>query len=135
MPDPIELHTAGPHSPDYTRQVAAALAEAVRVLNYATRDDAPGLEQPSDVYDLLGNLRAAFEGVPQLLDQVTGWLQHASQADRLRADGVNDPGKWVDAAATHLLGARYGARNLAEGIDRAFNKVAVLKAAEDTDAS
>ena len=35
MSETITLSTLGPHSPDYTREVAWAMAECVLVLNYA----------------------------------------------------------------------------------------------------
>lgn len=75
MPDPIALNTDGPHSPDYTRQVADTLAEAVRVLIYATRGDAPGLHNIAHAYDLLGALYTATGRLDQLFTQIETFLK------------------------------------------------------------
>ncbi|MCW2904121.1 MAG: hypothetical protein JWO67_6386 [Streptosporangiaceae bacterium] len=87
MPDPIVLNTDGPHSPEYTRDVGNALAEAVRVLNYATLGDAPGLDNPGDAYSLLGALYTALDRFPQLLDQVGRFLKTQAASGRIGDTG------------------------------------------------
>ena len=42
-----ELRTDGPHSPEYTREVGNVLAEAVRVLNYASLATPRALSTPA----------------------------------------------------------------------------------------
>jgi len=78
-----ELRTDGPHSPEYTREVGNLLAEAVRVLNYATLGDCPGLEYPGDAYTLLGALYTATQGLPQLLGQVASFVTAQAAAGKL----------------------------------------------------
>jgi hypothetical protein len=71
----IRLSTAGPHSPDYTRRVADTIAEAVRVLNHATLNHTgQALAYPADADAVLEALCTAAERLPQLLDQLSGWL-------------------------------------------------------------
>jgi hypothetical protein len=89
MSEPISLSTLGPHSPEYTVQVANAMAECVRVLNHATRlGEAIGY--PSTVYDVLGALYTATARFPQLLDQLSGWLEHMTEAGSLGEDQHGD---------------------------------------------
>jgi hypothetical protein len=93
------MNLDGSHSPEQTRQAAFALAEFVRYLNLATRDDAPGLERPSDVHDLIGALKTAFERMPQLLDQTGAWLE------RLRGNpALGD--RYAGTVAGHAATAR-----------------------------
>lgn len=87
----IDLRTDGPHGPDYTREVGNALAEATRVLNYATLGDAPGLEYAGDAYSLLGALYTTLDRFPQLLDQVSGFVRDQAAAGILGDDKGRDP--------------------------------------------
>ena len=104
MPDlePITLNPLGPHSPEYTRQVAA-----VRVLNHATgpQHRAAALEFPSDVDVILGHVTAAVAGLPQLLSQLLAWLQDENAAGRVRLDNRGDPGEAVTDVGMDLLEA------------------------------
>ena len=76
--DPITLdaHPAEGHSGDYTVQVAGAIAEAVRVLNYASLAGTgkDGLPYPSTIYDVVGRLQAATSGMDQLFRQMRARL-------------------------------------------------------------
>ena len=81
MGETITLSTTGPHSPEYTRQVAYGLAECVRVLNYATGSGADaGISYPAVAYDVLGFLYTATARMPQLLEQFGLWLQQSADA-------------------------------------------------------
>jgi hypothetical protein len=121
--DPIPLNTEGPHSPEYTAQVAVTLAEAVRVLNYATRADTPGLEYPSDVYTLLGTLAAAIHGLPQLLAQVDAFLAAQYNTGRLRSDNGGSVAGLISAAGGELHYAEDYARALAARLNHAQSAV------------
>ncbi|KAB2380656.1 hypothetical protein [Actinomadura montaniterrae] len=72
--DPITLepNPAGGHCGDYTLAVAGAIAEAVRVLNYATlpHNAAAGAPYPSTLYDIASRLRTAAAGTDQLFRQM-----------------------------------------------------------------
>ncbi len=126
------LSTSGPHSPEYTRDVGNLLAEAVRVLNYAARDGV-GLDYPGDVYTLLGSLYTATERMPQLLTQLTEFLDGQVATGRLADDRGHDPAERT-ARATHALGA---AVPLVRQIDRllrdAQNALSGLHVQESTD--
>lgn len=126
MPDAIELRTDGPHNPEYTRQVAGALAEAVRVLNYATRDGAPGLEYPGDLYDLLGNLVAAISRFPQLTGQSKSFLATQAASGTLGESQGRDVTEQAAMAAFALGGAGALAEELAGVLQQAQNAIAGL---------
>ncbi len=121
----ISLHTDGPHSPDYTAEVGNALAEAVRVLNYATRRGEDGLEYPGDAYTLLGNLHTATSRLPQLLAQVTEFLD-GWQASGQLASSDGDPSMLAARAAFELGEAHTLARNLTSSLQAAQNAIASL---------
>ena len=77
MPDPISLNPDGPHSPEHTAEVAAMFDACSRFLTYATMSG--GLEYPSEVYRLLGEMYSATGRLPQLCGQLTAFL--AAQKD------------------------------------------------------
>jgi hypothetical protein len=81
MGEALSLRADGPHSPEYTKEVADFLAEAVRVLNYATKGD--GLQYPSDVAHVVGALALATERTQQLLQQLSTWLGAEHEAGRI----------------------------------------------------
>ena len=66
----ITLNIDGPHSGDYSREVAEAVAEGIRVLNHASTGPASGLDYASDVDSILCNLQSAAYRLPQLLHQL-----------------------------------------------------------------
>lgn len=84
-----ELNVDGPHSDEYTVEVARAAAEAVRVLNHATLN-ARGINHPSTAYSVAESLSTAVYGMLQLLEQLSGFLQTAHSQDRLGLDGGGD---------------------------------------------
>lgn len=134
MPDPIELRTDGPHNPDYTREVGNALAEAVRVLNYATLGDAPGLEYPGDAYTLLGALYTATERLPQLLDQTGRFLRARAATGTLGDDRGGVPAALTASAAASLSAAASYASDLTRVLHDAQNAIAGLYVKGDDDA-
>ena len=89
----LTLNTDGPHSGDYSREVAEAGAEGIRVLNHASIRPASGLDYASDVDSILRNLQSAACRLPQLLHQLAGWLQSLHEAGRLADDRGRDPGR------------------------------------------
>jgi hypothetical protein len=100
----ITLNPDGPHSAEYTREVAHSMAEAVRVLNHATADPA-GLECPSDVAVLIESLGQAVSGLEQTCGQLGRWLGNEYQADRLVESSAGRHGGNTAAAMTDALGA------------------------------
>lgn len=74
--DPLILNTAGPHTPQYARQVAAGVAEAVRVLNHATFPSSrQALNSAADADAVLRELATMGQRLPQLCQQIGGWLE------------------------------------------------------------
>jgi hypothetical protein len=116
---PLELRPDGPHSPAYTVQVAWGVAEAVRVLNYATGSGAAdGLRAPATVYDVLGALRTATLRLPQLFEQLSRFLDQQLEAGRL-ADHVREPAVAVETAREALRSALPAAAELDQQLLRA----------------
>ena len=77
--------TGGPHDDATITALAQITAEAVRVLNHATRD--PGaITEPATTYAVTANLAAAVYALPQLCGQLTGWLDREAGAGRLACD-------------------------------------------------
>jgi hypothetical protein len=125
-PDPIGLQTGGPHSAEYTMQVADTLAEAVRVLNYATLGDAPGLEYAGDAYSLLGALYGATGGLPQLFAQVTKFLARQAAAGTWADDRTRDVAGQVAEASFRLGHASQLAADLTTVLQQAQNAISGL---------
>ena len=100
-----ELRTDGPHSPDYTREVGNVLAEAVRTLNYATLGDCPGLEYPDEADRLLRDVTTALDRLPQLLEQVRGWLGDRALAGVVGHDQGKDVARSVSITGGALISA------------------------------
>jgi malonyl CoA-acyl carrier protein transacylase len=106
-----------------TVTLARTIAEAIRGLNHATRCDA-GLGQPAAACDILGALSLAASRLPQLLTQITGYLDRAMAASRLGHDLGEDPAHAIDAAAIFLEDARGSAAALAGDLDAARQQLA-----------
>ncbi|KOX11833.1 hypothetical protein [Nocardiopsis sp. NRRL B-16309] len=101
----ITLDPEGPHEPESTRQTAAAVSEAVRVLNYATRHASGGLDWPADVYSVLGHLATGAARLPQSLTQMTDWMAAEIQAGHVRENpSYGRHGGDADAARAAMAG-------------------------------
>ena len=86
--------THGPHHDQATIALAEITAEAIRALNHATRD--PGaITEPFTLYAVTASLATLAGRLPQLCEQLTGWLARESAAGRL----ADDRGQPVQAAA------------------------------------
>ena len=110
-------------TPDGTLALASAAAEAIRGLNHATRHPA-GLDQPAVAYDILGSLALTASRLPQLLGQITRWLDQALAAGRLGHDLGEDPAHAAGAAAVFLGDAAASAAALAGNLDAAQQQLA-----------
>jgi hypothetical protein len=84
-------------------EAAQEAAEAIRTLNYATlpHEGYPGLEYPSDVYEVIGALKTALERMPQALQQSSLWLGEQYAAGKVGHDSGADAG--LDVASTRSL--------------------------------
>ncbi len=136
MNEAITLSTLGPHSPEYTARVGNALAECVRVLNYATRPPASeALEYPGDVYQLLGSLYTATERMPQLFRQLDEWLGRQEQAGRVGVDGGSRDAavRQVELGQIWLRSAAAAALDLTRTLQSAQNSIAHLHGLPEAD--
>jgi hypothetical protein len=113
------LDPDGPHSDDYTRHVAQALAESVRVLNHATRHR-NGVTEPATVNAVLSSLRDGLARMDQMLQQLDTRLVRFAQSGRL-ADTSGDPFATVNSTLRQIVGLRADAAVMAERLDRAHN--------------
>jgi len=112
-----ELTSAG------TVLLARTAAEAIRGLNWVTSCDA-GLDQPSVAYDVTAALSLAASRLPQLLTQITRYLDRSQAAGRLGHDLGADPAGNISAAGTFLDDARTSAAALASDLDQAQQQLA-----------
>jgi hypothetical protein len=124
MAETVWLSPDGPHSDDYTSEIAIALSEAVRVLNHATLSRA-GVTYPSTVYNVLGRIGDSAAGLDQLMVQLGETLRRMLASGQL-GDDHGDPADRLDKALSELTAAREAARHLAVRIDCAFNTTASL---------
>lgn len=133
---------AGSHliTPAATQRLADNAAEAIRALNHATlpADGFPGLQHPCDAYYLLGALQQLAFRLPQLLAQLSAYLQRELQYDAIAfADGpfIGDPFGAV-GTASHALEdiAVRAARTLATAVNTAHEAIAfAAQRTEDDD--
>lgn len=126
-----ELRTDGPHSTAYTREVGDVLAEAVRVLNYATLAEAPGLEYPGDAYTLLAALYTATSRMPQLFGQVAAFLRAQEASGTLGEDHDRPVDVQTGIACGALVTAREHAEALTGSLRAAQNAISGLYVKED----
>ncbi len=129
----VSLDTQGPHSPDYTRELGNALAETVRVLNYAT--NGPGLEYPADAYSLLGALYTATQRMPQMFGQMAAFLEAQFASGTLADSGGADPDLVTMAASQNLTEAARLARMVTDSLQFAQNAISGLHVRSGTKGS
>jgi hypothetical protein len=108
---------------DDTVVLARTAAEAIRGLNWTTNCDA-GLGQPSAAYDVTAALALATSRLPQLLTQITGYLDRALAAGKLGHDLGEDPAWNISAAGIFLDDARASAAALAGDLNAAQQQLA-----------
>ena len=110
---------------DDTITLARTAAEAIRGLNWVTRCGT-GLDQPSVAYDVIGALSLAASRLPQLITQITGYLDRALAAGRLGHDLGEDPAPDINGAGTFLDDARLSAGALAGDLSGAQQQLALI---------
>jgi hypothetical protein len=116
--------------------IAANAAEDIRVLNQATHPATrwPGLTEPVDVYEVLGCLSSLVDRLQQTASQLTRFLEHRLQRERLAvAFGtyLEDPTAAVAAASEALEQARITAGQLAQQFSDAQATVVALCPADN----
>lgn len=108
---------------DDTVTLARTAAEAIRGLNWTTNNTA-GLDQPSTAYGIIGALSLTASRLPQLITQITRYLDQAASAGRLGHDFGEDPATAVEATVIFLDDARLSAAALSGDLDAAWQQLA-----------
>lgn len=98
----VDLCIDGPHGSEYSREVASAAAQAIRVLNHATIAGAPGLTYASDVDAIVGSLHSTAAGMEQLLRQLGVFLARLGADGRLGDDAGKAPAERLRMARLAL---------------------------------
>lgn len=129
----ITLNIDGPHSGEYSREVARAAAEAIRVLCHATIGTAPGLEYASDVDAIVGSLHSAAAGMEQLLRQAGAFLARLEADGRLGDDAGEGPAARLSMALLALDGSALIASQLTGGLAMAQRETSHMQTLEASD--
>jgi hypothetical protein len=119
----LSVTTDGPADPQYVLELANGLAEVVRSLNHQTRHH-QALHYPSEADKLIREISLAVSRLPQLLEQVSGWLEAEQATGRI---GVAD-GSGYFTAAPVVMAAR-------GWLERAQAQARILQQALDAAAS
>ena len=112
-----------PATPAEALEFARAANEAIRTLNHATRhsNDCPALRYPADAYLLIAELGQLASRLPQLLAQISAFLQRQLQHGLVSVEGgehVGDPLGAIGTASNQLEGpATRAAQTLATSLD------------------
>ncbi|NED60209.1 hypothetical protein G3I15_04625, partial [Streptomyces sp. SID10244] len=77
--------------PKTPAQLADDAAEAIRALNHATLSGRPGWEYPADAYSVVGNLGTLVMRLPQVLEQLTEFVEQLHADGHVKADGGDTP--------------------------------------------
>jgi hypothetical protein len=112
--------------PPSTVQVAAAAAEAVRQLCHRTLGR-PTLKGPAELDRLVAELAVLTARLPQLLQQLSGWLAAEQRGRWIRSDNHIDPARIVDRARTELADAGRAANELSQALADARQHTAHLR--------
>jgi tRNA A58 N-methylase Trm61 len=72
--------------PKTPAQLADDAAEAIRALNHATLSPRDGWEYPADAYSVVGNLGTLVMRLPQVLEQLTEFVEKLHQDGHVKAD-------------------------------------------------
>jgi hypothetical protein len=132
QPGEDDLATLGnrPAAASSPAQLGWQAAEAIRTLNHRTHP--PTLADPAEVCQLLAGLATIAYGLPQLLSQLSRWLQTEQATDRLRADTpAADPAEITASTAHELTRAGLTANRLGDALDSAHQHLAHLAVNED----
>jgi hypothetical protein len=109
---------------------AEAAAKAIRSLNHATHpaDDFPGLQYPSDLYRVLGELSLLCERLPQALRQLVRFLDRQLDANLIAIDAGTEfaghPERAVTAVEVYLEDGIAAANDLQAALDAGRQAIA-----------
>lgn len=102
------------HSPERTAELGELLERTARVLAYAARPNSGGVQYPADLYQLLGQLRAAAAHLDSALTQCSHRLAAWREAGTLRLDRAGNLPQTAAAAVTETGRAAHNAFRLGE---------------------
>lgn len=130
------MNTAGCADTRPLAQWVGTVEQAVTVLTHRTRPAVGELSDPAEGAEVLAGIAAATGILPQLLDQLAGWLGSQHHAGRLRIDSDARPpdvGQAVHAAAAALAHAADCLHRASHAIDAAHQHAARLAANDGGD--
>ena len=120
------LPLGGPYDPDAVVQAATTVAELVRRLNHATFHRT-SLGYPSQLYRVVGGLRAGVYGLDQTLRQLATRLDRWSTDPRVGHDHGRDPSAACVGAAEHLRRAAAALAAVTRPLDAAHEHTSHLE--------
>jgi signal transduction histidine kinase len=132
FPYSVALNINAPPSPEYTLELAEALAEVVRVLNHATRHQ-EALAEPADVHGVIQELSPAADRETQLLSQLAARLEAMRAAGGIavpEGEYAGNPDLAVATARLRLGMAETIAGALREALDDVARVTSTLAAAD-----
>lgn len=130
----MDLNPDGPHSPERTAEAGELLDEVSRFIAYATMPEKHGLEYPSDVYKILGELYSATGRLPQVCEQLGRFLEAQEATGRLYEARGREISVQRRMAASHLDDAGQHSAALTRALQRVQADIAGLGVKEDDDA-
>lgn len=120
---------------EYTLTQWTEVAEqALRVLTHRTRPALGELTEPAEMAEVIGGLASLTGLLPQLLDQLAGWLLAQQHDGRLRVDFLapqRDVGQAVHATVGALAHAGECSRRTGHALDNAHQHAAHLGEVEN----
>jgi hypothetical protein len=132
MTTTVTIDVDGPRDPEYVLELAEAFAEAVRALNHLTMSH-DAFEYPSQLDTAIRSLSSAASRLPQLLEQVSGWLADEQAIGRLEivsGEHAGDTPVAVITARGWLAEAGHLAGRLQVALDIAAEATSSMAAAE-----
>lgn len=130
----FDLNPDGPHGPARTAEAGQLFDDCSRFLTYATMVRRGGIEYPSGIYRLLGDLYAATGRFPQMCAQVEACLRDQEATRRLYDAQGRDVRDQIERAAAHLSRAEVAARALTVALQSVQKDINGLGVKEDGDA-
>lgn len=101
------------------QDAAEQAAEAIRAANHLTFPGRAAPGRPADAAAIIGSLLAMTQRLPQLLGQLSHWLETEHQAGRAGHDQRLDPGLTVAVIREELQAASNTFRRAESALDRA----------------
>jgi hypothetical protein len=128
----LDLSTDATPSPERTLQLAETFAELARVMNHATRHH-EALKFPHEADRLIREIAMAASRLPQLLQQVSAWLNTEYEEGRVTVADAADPDAAfaVLSVSSRLESASQYAGLLSQALQRAASVTSTMTVAED----